>query len=276
MGPSQGNNILHAIFAAESLQGILNEEQRQLYDAVFEAIQSTKCGTEAKIKASRRNAISIGTSGITSASMIIVDEAPMMHRHVYEMLDRSNRDVMKSVDARLESFPFGSKVVVMGGDFRQMLLVILKGSRPMIVSLSLNQSDVWRHCSIFCLQTNVCILPDQQVWSEFLLAVREGHVGPDVDLPAEIQCVSPLLELIARVYDTFEDGTTQLTAKTILMPLNDDMVKVNNMVLDVFPRELMEYFSFDVIPLGEVDNESLYPTEFLNTIDDVTMPLHKL
>ncbi|XP_078428000.1 uncharacterized protein LOC144700447 [Wolffia australiana] len=38
----------------------------------------------------------------------------------------------------------------------------------------------------------------------------------------------------------------------------------------------MEYFSFDTIPPGEVDNESLYPTEFLNTIDDATMPLHKL
>ncbi|XP_078430715.1 uncharacterized protein LOC144702539 [Wolffia australiana] len=38
----------------------------------------------------------------------------------------------------------------------------------------------------------------------------------------------------------------------------------------------MEYFSFDAIPPSEVNNESLYPTEFLNTIDDAKMPLHKL
>ncbi|XP_078431713.1 uncharacterized protein LOC144703403 [Wolffia australiana] len=63
----------------------------------------------------------------------------------------------------------------------------------------------------------------------------------------------------------------------ILMPLNDDVVKVNDMVLDVFPGEVMEYFSFDAIHPGEVDNKSLYPTEFPNrNDDDATMPLHNL
>ncbi|XP_078447661.1 uncharacterized protein LOC144716429 [Wolffia australiana] len=186
---------------------------------------------------------------IQSASMIIVDEAPMMHCHVYETLDRSIRDVMKTVDATLESVLFGDKVVVMGGDFRQMLSVILKGSRSMIVSSSLNRSDVWRHCYVSRLQTNVRISPNQQAWSEVLLAIGEGRVGPDVHLSTEIQRVSSLHELIAQV---------------------------NNMVLDLFLDEVMEYFRFDATPLGEVENESLYPTEFLNMIDDATMSLHKL
>ncbi|XP_078438614.1 uncharacterized protein LOC144709084 [Wolffia australiana] len=199
------------------------------------------------IKASRRNAISTTTSGIAtllleggqtlhstfkipipvthismceisldskiscqiqSTSIIIVDEAPMMHCHVYKTLDRSIRDVMKTIDASLESVPFGSKVAMMGGYFRQMLPVLPKGSRSMIVSSSLNRSDVWRHCSIFHLRTNV--------------------------------------------YGTFEDGATQLIEKMILTPLNDDVVKVNNMVLDVFPGEVMEYFSFDATPPGEL------------------------
>ncbi|XP_078440213.1 uncharacterized protein LOC144710317 [Wolffia australiana] len=62
----------------------------------------------------------------------------------------------------------------------------------------------------------------------------------------------------------------------ILTPLNDDVVKVNNMVLDVFPGEVIEYFSFDAIPPGKVDNESLYPSKFLDTIDDAIMWLHEL
>ncbi|XP_078434171.1 uncharacterized protein LOC144705400 [Wolffia australiana] len=138
-----------------------------------------------------------------SASIIIMDEAPMMHRHVYEMLDRSIRDVMNTIDATLENIPFGGKVVVMRGDFRKMLPVIQKGSHSMIISSSLNQSDVWRHCSIFCLKTKVRVSPKQQAWSEFLLAVGEGRVGLNVHLPAEIQRVSSLLDLIARVYGTF-------------------------------------------------------------------------
>ncbi|XP_078441500.1 uncharacterized protein LOC144711386 [Wolffia australiana] len=118
--------------------------------------------------------------------------------------------------------------------------------------------------------------PDQQAWNDFLLDVKEGRVGPDVHLPAEIQHVPSLLDPGAQVYGTFEDGTTQLIAMTILMLLNDDVVKVNNMGLDVFPGELMEYYSIKEILPSEVDNESLYPIEFLNTIDDATMPLHKL
>ncbi|XP_078431766.1 uncharacterized protein LOC144703444 [Wolffia australiana] len=213
---------------------------------------------------------------ILSASIIIVDEAPMMHRHVYETLDRSIHDLMKTADPYLENIPFGGKVVVMGGDFRQMLPVIHKGSRAMIVNSALNRSDVWRHCSIFWLKTNVRVSLDHRAWSEFLLAVGEGRVGPNVYLPNDIRRVSSLSDLITQVYGYFEDADSQLLSKTILTPLNEDVVAVNNMVLDVFPGEAMEYLIFDEIPLGEVNNESLYPTEFLNTIDDATMPLHKL
>jgi hypothetical protein len=38
---------------------------------------------------------------IANASLLIVDEAPMMHRHVYEALDRTLRDIMRFVDANL-------------------------------------------------------------------------------------------------------------------------------------------------------------------------------
>jgi len=51
---------------------------------------------------------------------------------------------------------------------------------------------------------------------------------------------------------------------------------VNNLVLDVFPGEERIYYSADIIPPGEVSNASLYPTEFLNTIDMASLPLHKL
>jgi hypothetical protein len=52
---------------------------------------------------------------IRAAAMILWDEAPMMHRHVYEALDRCIRDIMGVPDV-----PFGGKPVVFGGDFRQV------------------------------------------------------------------------------------------------------------------------------------------------------------
>jgi len=56
---------------------------------------------------------------IIKAKIIIWDEAPMMHRHAFEALDRTLRDLMKVKDPALEDTPFGGKIIVFGGDFRQ-------------------------------------------------------------------------------------------------------------------------------------------------------------
>ena len=41
----------------------------------------------------------------------------MTHRHAFEAVDRTLRDLMKAVDSILEKKPFGDKVIVFGGDF---------------------------------------------------------------------------------------------------------------------------------------------------------------
>ena len=74
------------------------------------------------------------------ARLIIWDEAPMTHRHAFEAVDRTLRDLMKAVDPLLEEKPFGRKVVVFGGDFRQILPVVIKGSREDIVGFYLQRS----------------------------------------------------------------------------------------------------------------------------------------
>ncbi|KAL7111175.1 hypothetical protein ACP275_05G071400 [Erythranthe tilingii] len=61
------------------------------------------------------------------AKLIIWDEAPMMHRYCFEALDKTMKSILQ-VDK-----PFGGKVVVLGGDFRQILPVVLKASRQDIV-----------------------------------------------------------------------------------------------------------------------------------------------
>ena len=46
---------------------------------------------------------------IINSAIIIIDEAPMMHRHVYEAIDRTLRDIMKSVDDTYGNILFGGK-----------------------------------------------------------------------------------------------------------------------------------------------------------------------
>ncbi|XP_016178392.1 uncharacterized protein LOC107620783 [Arachis ipaensis] len=77
---------------------------------------------------------------IRRASLIIWDEAPMMNKLAFEALDRTFRDIMSSKVASTRDIPFGGKVIVLGGDFRQVLPVIPKATRAEIVMASINSS----------------------------------------------------------------------------------------------------------------------------------------
>ncbi|XP_020989680.1 uncharacterized protein LOC110276918 [Arachis duranensis] len=85
---------------------------------------------------------------IRRASLIIEDEVPMTNKLVFEALDRTFRDLMSSNVASALDIPFGGKVIVLGGDFRQVLPVIPKGTRAEIVMASINSSILWKHCKV--------------------------------------------------------------------------------------------------------------------------------
>jgi len=95
---------------------------------------------------------------IAKAKLIIWDEAPMMHRYCFEAVDRTFRDILKKIDPRNKYIPFGGKVVVFGGDFRQILPVIPKGPRPEVVHATINSSYLWRFCEVLTLTKNMRIL----------------------------------------------------------------------------------------------------------------------
>ena len=79
---------------------------------------------------------------INLAKLFIWDEAPMIHKFAFEALDRTFRDITQ-VDE-----PFGGKVFVFGGDFRQVLPVIPRASRAEVVSASLSRSSLWSHMKV--------------------------------------------------------------------------------------------------------------------------------
>jgi hypothetical protein len=54
---------------------------------------------------------------ILEFSLIIWDEAPMTHRHCFESLDRSMRDILGEVNTSNFDRIFGGKIVLLGGDF---------------------------------------------------------------------------------------------------------------------------------------------------------------
>nr|XP_043639114.1 uncharacterized protein LOC122610187 [Erigeron canadensis] len=64
---------------------------------------------------------------IKITKLIIWDEEPMIHKHCFEALDKSMRDILRTTQPNREDRVFGRKVVIFGGDFRQILPVIPKG-----------------------------------------------------------------------------------------------------------------------------------------------------
>jgi ATP-dependent DNA helicase PIF1 len=78
-------------------------------------------------------------SGITKllqqTTLIIWDEASMTKRQNVEALDNSLRDIMGR-----SYLLFGGKTIILGGDSRQVLPVVWKGSRAQIVGASLRRS----------------------------------------------------------------------------------------------------------------------------------------
>ncbi len=93
---------------------------------------------------------------IRAARLIVWDEAPMAHKHVFEAVNRTLQHVMGAVDPTLKDMLFGGKVVVMGGDFRQILPMVPRGMRDQIVDANLKRSAIlWHRIKVRQLHENM-------------------------------------------------------------------------------------------------------------------------
>jgi hypothetical protein len=95
---------------------------------------------------------------VRKVNLIIWDEAPMMHRQAFEVVDWTLRDLMQLDDAQATKKIFGGKTVVLGGDFGQILLIVPKGGREDIVSASLPRSHLWQHVTILHFHINMRVM----------------------------------------------------------------------------------------------------------------------
>jgi hypothetical protein len=76
-------------------------------------------------------------------NLIIWDEAIMTNRQCFEALDRSLKDIFSEVDNKASNVPFGGKVVVLGGDPKQILPVVENASKTQIINASIFKSYLW-------------------------------------------------------------------------------------------------------------------------------------
>ncbi|XP_057432730.1 uncharacterized protein LOC130725528 [Lotus japonicus] len=160
---------------------------------------------------------------LQKASLIIWDEASMLNKHCFEALGKTLNDIMKTQATFGHDKPFGGKVVVLGGDFRQILPIILKGSRSEIISSSVNSSYLWKHCKVMKLTTNMRLQQagssssslDIKEFADWLLQVGDGTIKPIneddsiIEIPSDLlvrESDNPLLELVNFAYPNVVDN----------------------------------------------------------------------
>ncbi|CAG8698277.1 3716_t:CDS:1, partial [Ambispora leptoticha] len=226
---------------------------------------------------------------IRKAKVILWDEAPMMDRFAFEAVDRSFRDLMDVNE------PFGGKVMVLGGDFRQILSVVVRGTRAQIVNACLKSSDLWKFFTSMKLTKNMRVQQQENVeqknFVDFLLQVGEGKVlvysdiGDDfIQLPDDIVLSSKddknLEKLISEIFNdinTNYQNSDYIEDRAILTTKNIDVEKINDQILKSIPdKQVFEYKSADSIEEKEEVDSSLYTLEFLNSLTPSGMPPHEL
>nr|XP_051190271.1 uncharacterized protein LOC127303598 [Lolium perenne] len=152
------------------------------------------------------------TKLLRMASLILWDEATMTKRQAVEALDKCMRDIMGRRDR-----PFGGKTVVFGGDFRQVLPVVRKGSRGQIVEVTLRSSYLWKEMRPLRLVTNMRAHNDQW-FADYLLRVGNGteetdeegniRLAEDICVPSTDNEVDDLEKLINHVFPALNHNMT--------------------------------------------------------------------
>ncbi|KAK7315487.1 hypothetical protein VNO77_34037 [Canavalia gladiata] len=192
---------------------------------------------------------------IIKAKLIIWDEAPMTHKYCFEAVDRTFRDILRFSNPHSYSKPFGGKVIVFGGDFRQILPVIPKGSRQDVVHASINSSYLWEFCEVLTLTKNMRLhngssniqKEDLSTFCNWILSIGDGSIGDEnedsihVDIPPELiikDSCHPIQCIVESTYPNFLDNVNDpsfFQNRAILAPTNEIVNAVNDYMLSLMP-----------------------------------------
>ncbi|GJY51738.1 ATP-dependent DNA helicase RRM3-like protein [Tanacetum coccineum] len=236
---------------------------------------------------------------IRKAKLIIWDEAPMIQSYCYEAFDRTLRDICKSDPSEPSNRVFGGKVVLFGGDFRQILPVIPNASRNDVVHATINSSYLWQQCTVMNLKVNMRLgtgkteseKKEIQEFADWILNIRNGNIDSKnvgestIEFPDEMiipESDDYVGSIIAETYPKLLQNLwnpTFFQERAILAPTHEMVDIINERMMDMIPGEETIYESSDSVSLVDDDtnfDDSIYTTNFLNGIKMSGLPKHAI
>ncbi|XP_051167634.1 uncharacterized protein LOC127285579 [Leptopilina boulardi] len=213
---------------------------------------------------------------LKDTDVFIWDEAPMAPKYALEIMDKLLRDIMNSNE------PFGGKVLILGGDFRQILPIKERGTRSEIVNLSIKNSKVWKHFTKFTLTENMRALPEETTFVEFLLKVGNGElndVEDNIELPEKI-IQKGNVDIVDDVYGDIirKNKFQEIANRAILAPRNVDVDDINKRVVQLLDSDKEKIYK-SVDSTENCDNGDFSDTilpEYLNSLSPPALPPHEL
>lgn len=210
--------------------------------------------------------------------LIVWDEAVMSHKHNFEALHRTLCDIMGNNE------PFGGKVCLLGGDFRQILPVVKNGNRASLVQACIKRSFLWRHFQTFNLFMNMRLNGDihDNITNEFRdvqIQIGEGTypvIGEDNGLVALPNHVMLPDQSLAGLINKMYDDPFNIVSSTILTVRNKDVQAINQQVAQKVGGALTEYLSIDSVDNDNDIDPTNFPVEFLNSLLPPSLPPHQL
>ncbi|XP_015955202.1 uncharacterized protein LOC107479588 [Arachis duranensis] len=223
----------------------------------------------------------------------------MTKKLAFEALDRTLRDIMDSVFDRKKNLSFGGKVVVLGGDFKQVLPIIPKGSSVEVVMASINSSVLWKYCKVLRLTKDMRLASgleqstaqELRSFLDWILQISECQYEIVINDKISVDISSILIILVLQnpvedIINTIYPNLVQnfhnpsfFQDKAILSPTVENVEEINNYIVDLLPGEEKNYLSANLIcgsdAYSNVDIDWIN-VEFLNQIRCSGLPNHSL
>jgi hypothetical protein len=131
------------------------------------------------------------------------------------VVDQTLRNIMQRLD-----LPFGNKMVVFGGDFRQCPLVVSRGSWATIIYAALSRSMLWHQVRILILTENMKLRIDplSTLYVEYFLRIGNGQESSIIDhFPLEAN-VEPLVGFKIALYPEIHQAPSLDTFIHVVFP----------------------------------------------------------
>ena len=228
-------------------------------------------------------------SDLLKTDVLVIDEATQLHKNFLDDLNEKLKDLKEN------NLPFGGISVILSGDFKQTLPIVIRSHQLAQIRVCIKKSRLWNlfKNNQFSFTTNMRLqqvtnIEDHQELDEFqrfLADMGKGNI--DVDYDGNIRLPENLTEHGFETEELMQDAAVKFVHGNINDHIHDMDYMLNNVIICPHNRnvrkindkivEKMESPGFFCYSSDTTTNDCIdISEEVLNTFDVPGLPTHEL